>query len=60
MGEACSTHGDMRNAYTILVGKPARKRDLEDVSAERRIPNIKVYRKKTYGEGSGLVLYCSG
>lgn len=60
MAEACSTHGVVRNAYKILVGKPARKRYLEDVSAEGRIANIEVYRKKTYGEGSGLVLYCSG
>jgi len=22
MGEACSTHGQMRNAYSTLVGKP--------------------------------------
>jgi hypothetical protein len=26
MGRACSTHGEKRNAYRILVGKPERKR----------------------------------
>jgi hypothetical protein len=26
MGKACSTHGAMRNAYKVLVGKPGRKR----------------------------------
>jgi hypothetical protein len=28
MGGECSTHGDMRNVYKILFGKPERKRPL--------------------------------
>jgi hypothetical protein len=28
MGEACSTHGEKRNAYRILVGKPEGNRPL--------------------------------
>jgi hypothetical protein len=28
MGGACSTNGEKRNAYTILVGKPEGKRPL--------------------------------
>jgi hypothetical protein len=28
MGRPCSTHGEKRNAYRILVGKPERKRPL--------------------------------
>jgi hypothetical protein len=28
MGRACSTNGEKRNAYTILVGKPQGKRPL--------------------------------
>jgi hypothetical protein len=28
MGGACSTHGEKRNAYRILVGKPEGKRPL--------------------------------
>jgi hypothetical protein len=28
MGRACSTNGENRNAYRILVGKPERKRQL--------------------------------
>jgi hypothetical protein len=28
MGSACSTHGEKRNAYSILVGKPGGKRPL--------------------------------
>jgi hypothetical protein len=29
MGRACSTHGNKRTAYRILVGKPKGKRPLE-------------------------------
>jgi hypothetical protein len=28
MGRACNTHGEKRNAYRILVGKPEEKRPL--------------------------------
>jgi hypothetical protein len=28
MGETCSTNGEKRNAYRILVGKPEGKRQL--------------------------------
>jgi hypothetical protein len=28
MGRTCSTHGEKRDAYRILVGKPGRKRSL--------------------------------
>jgi hypothetical protein len=28
MGRACSKHGEKKNAYRILVGKPERKRPL--------------------------------
>jgi hypothetical protein len=28
MGKACSTHGDNRNAYRVLVGRPEGKRPL--------------------------------
>jgi hypothetical protein len=29
MGRACSTNGEKRNAYKVLVGKPERKRPLK-------------------------------
>jgi hypothetical protein len=29
MGGACSTHGEKRNVYRILVGRPEGKRPLE-------------------------------
>jgi hypothetical protein len=31
MGGVCSTHGEMRNAYKVLVGKPEGKRPQEDI-----------------------------
>jgi hypothetical protein len=33
MGEACNTHGEMRTAYKILVGKPKGKRLLISIPA---------------------------
>jgi hypothetical protein len=41
MGEACSTNGEKRNAYRILVGKPNGKRPLERPS-RRWEDNIKM------------------
>jgi hypothetical protein len=37
MGRACSTHGDVRNAYNVLVGKPEDKRHSEDLDIDERI-----------------------
>jgi hypothetical protein len=36
MGEACSTHGKIRNAYDISVGKLEGKRPLEHVGVDGR------------------------
>jgi hypothetical protein len=41
MGRACSTNGEKRNAYTILVGKPEGKRPLGR-PRRRRVDNIKM------------------
>jgi hypothetical protein len=45
MGGACSGHGDMRNAYKILVGKPEGKRLLGRPRC-RREDNIKMDLRK--------------
>jgi hypothetical protein len=37
MDRACSTHGENRNAYRMLVGKPEGKRPLEDLDVGGRI-----------------------
>jgi len=37
MDVACSTHGKMRNAYTILVRKPEGKRPFEDLGVDGRV-----------------------
>jgi hypothetical protein len=41
MGKACSTNGEMRNAYRILIGKPDRKRSLGRPS-RKWVDNIKM------------------
>jgi hypothetical protein len=37
MGKECSTHGEKRNPYRILMGKPEVKRPLEDLDVGGRI-----------------------
>jgi hypothetical protein len=37
MSGACSAHGEIRNAYKILVGKPEGKRPLEDEGLDWKI-----------------------
>jgi hypothetical protein len=41
MGRACSTNGDKRNAYRILVGKPEGNRPMER-RRRRWVNNIKM------------------
>jgi hypothetical protein len=41
MGRACSTNGEKRNPYRILVGKPKGKRPLGR-SRRRWVNNIKI------------------
>jgi hypothetical protein len=41
MGEACSTNGEKRNAYRLLVGKPEGRRPLGK-SRRRWLDNIRV------------------
>jgi hypothetical protein len=41
MGKACSTNGEKRNAYRILVGKPEGKRSLGR-PRRRWVNNIKI------------------
>jgi hypothetical protein len=48
MGRACSTNGEMRNAYTILVGKPEGKRPLGR-PRHRWVGNIKVDLRNRMG-----------
>jgi hypothetical protein len=42
MGKACNMHGEKRNAYRILVGKPEKKRPLVR-TRHRWEDNIKIY-----------------
>jgi hypothetical protein len=37
MGGTCSMHGDIRNAYKILVGKLKGKEHTEDLSVDGKI-----------------------
>jgi hypothetical protein len=50
MGSACSTNGEKRNAYRILVGKPEKKRPLERPRC-RWLYNIKMDLGETGWDG---------
>jgi hypothetical protein len=45
MGRACSTNGEKRNAYVILVGKSEGKRSLGRPRC-RWVDNIKIYLRE--------------
>jgi hypothetical protein len=50
MGRACSTNGEKRNAYRVLVGKPEGKRQLGR-SRRRWVDNIKIDIRETGWDG---------
>jgi hypothetical protein len=50
MGTACSTNGEKRNAYRILVGKPEGKRALRRPRC-RWVDNIKIYLREIGWDG---------
>jgi hypothetical protein len=54
MGRACSTNGEKRNAYGILVGKPEGKRPLRR-SRRRLMDNIKMGRRWDRVVWTGLI-----
>jgi hypothetical protein len=37
MGESCSTHGEMRTVYMVLVGKPEGKHHSGDLGVDGRV-----------------------
>jgi hypothetical protein len=54
MGRACSTNGEKRNEYTILVGKPEGKRPLGR-PRRRWVNNIKMDIRECGMVWSGLI-----
>jgi hypothetical protein len=50
MGRACSTNGESRNAYRILVGKPEGKRPLGR-PRRRLVDNIKIDLREVGWDG---------
>jgi hypothetical protein len=52
MGRACSTNGEKRNAYRILVGKPDGKRPLGR-PRRRWVDNIKMDLREIRWDGMG-------
>ena len=45
MGRACSSYGERRGVYKVLVGKPERKNHLEDPGVDGRIILRWIFRK---------------
>jgi len=45
MGGACSTYGEKRGVYRVLVGKPKENNHLEDLSVDGRIILRWIFRK---------------
>jgi hypothetical protein len=54
MGRACSTNGEKRNAYRILVGKPERKRPLGR-RRRRWLDNIKIVPREIGWDGKDWI-----
>jgi hypothetical protein len=54
MGKACSTTGEKKNAYTILVGKPEGKRPLGR-QRSRWVDNIKMDLREIGWGGVDLI-----
>jgi hypothetical protein len=54
MDRACSTNGEKRNAYRILVGKPEGKRPLGRPK-RRWVDNIKMDHKEIVLDGKGCI-----
>jgi hypothetical protein len=51
MGRACSTNGEKRNAYRILVGKPEGKMPLGRRRRRRWVDNIKMDLREIEWDG---------
>jgi hypothetical protein len=54
MGRECSTNGEKRNAYRILVGKPEGKRQLGR-PRRRWVDNIKMDLREVGWDGMGWI-----
>jgi hypothetical protein len=54
MGSACSTNGEKRNAYRILVGNPEEKRPLRR-PRRRWVDNIKMDRREIEWDGGDWI-----
>jgi hypothetical protein len=59
MSMACSTNGEKRNAYRILVGKPEGKRTLGR-PRYRWVDNIKIYLKEIGWNGVDWIKLAQG
>ena len=55
IGGACSTMGERRGVYRVLVGKPEERENLEDPGADGRIILRWIFRKWDVGAWTGSI-----
>jgi len=53
MGGVCSTHGETKGVYRVLVGKPEGKNHLRDTGVDGRIILKSIFRKWDVGVWTG-------
>jgi hypothetical protein len=60
MGGACSTYGESRVVYKVMVGRPEKRDSLEDPGVDGRIILKWIFRKWDVGSWNEVMLFRTG